>query len=578
MSKKREISPDHLRLVRSFPLFLALVWRHLNLPSPTPVQLDIAEYLQNGPKRRMVQAFRGVGKSWITGAYAVWRLWREYTLTGKVSMNVVVVSASKGRSDAQTAFMLRLIDEMPLLKPLKPKNSQRRSMVGFDVGPSTIAQTPSVVSIGITGQLTGHRADLVIPDDIETPGNSQTQHMREQLAEKVKEFDALLKPEGGEIVYLGTPQTEDSLYTHLRARGYEIRIWPARFPDEKRMAAYGDSLAPAIDVKVRKSRHLVNTTTEPTRFTDLDLSERELSYGAGGFDLQFMLDTRVSDADRYPLKLRDLITYNLMPDEAPERMIWNAQKVLEKIPNVGMAGDRIFEGYIPEQTQYRKYETKVMFIDPSGRGKDETGYCVLGLLHGYIFLLDSGGVPGYEDADLIKLCEIAKTYGVDRVVPEDDYGDGMFTKLLRPHLKTIFPVVIEEPPKQRQQKELRIIQTLKPLMQQHRLVVNQSLFQQDYDSTLHRAPEEQNRYRLFYQMSRVTSQRNCLIHDDRLDVLAMGCAYLSDRISKRVEDAVKRSKDKEIAANIRKFLRDPSGGLISASKEPRRKKRTMMGW
>ena len=43
-------------------------------------------------------------------------------------------------------------------------------------------QAPSVKSVGITGQLTGSRADLMILDDIEVPGNSLTELMREKAS------------------------------------------------------------------------------------------------------------------------------------------------------------------------------------------------------------------------------------------------------------------------------------------------------------------------------------------------------------------------------------------------------------
>ena len=35
---------------KDFRYFLVLVWRHLQLPDPTTVQLDIAEYMQGGQK------------------------------------------------------------------------------------------------------------------------------------------------------------------------------------------------------------------------------------------------------------------------------------------------------------------------------------------------------------------------------------------------------------------------------------------------------------------------------------------------------------------------------------------------
>jgi hypothetical protein len=62
-------------LKADFRNFLWAVWRHLGLPEPTPVQYDIAHFLQHGPRRLVIEAFRGVGKSWITVAFVCWLLY-----------------------------------------------------------------------------------------------------------------------------------------------------------------------------------------------------------------------------------------------------------------------------------------------------------------------------------------------------------------------------------------------------------------------------------------------------------------------------------------------------------------------
>jgi hypothetical protein len=197
-----------------FRKFLYVVWKHLNLPDPTPVQYDIARAIQHGDKRMVVEAFRGVGKSWITSAYVVFLLYMNPQL------NILVVSASKNRADDFTTFTLRLIKEMPILTHLIPKDDQRQSKISFDVRPAAASHAPSVKSVGITGQLAGSRADVIISDDAEVPNNSQTQGMRDKLSESVKEFDAILKP-NGRIIYLGTPQNQESLYNKLPDRGYK---------------------------------------------------------------------------------------------------------------------------------------------------------------------------------------------------------------------------------------------------------------------------------------------------------------------------------------------------------------------
>ena len=279
-----------------FRKFLFVIWKHLNLPDPTPVQYDIAYNLQHGDKRMIIQAFRGVGKSWITSAYVVWLLYMNPQL------NILVVSASKSRSDDFTTFTLRLINEMDILAHLRPKADQRQSKISFDVAPANASHAPSVKSVGISGQLAGSRADVIVADDIEVPNNSMTQGMRDKLSEAVKEFDAILKPDG-RIIYLGTPQNQESLYNKLPDRGYRVSIWPARYPNEDQSIGYGSKLALLIERKLQADATIIGQPTDPQRFSDFDLLEREASYGRSGFALQFMLDTRLSDAERYPLKV-----------------------------------------------------------------------------------------------------------------------------------------------------------------------------------------------------------------------------------------------------------------------------------
>jgi hypothetical protein len=134
--------------------------------------------------------------------------------------------------------------------------------------------------------------------------------MRDKLSESVKEFDAILKPDG-RVVFLGTPQTEQSLYELLPERGYETRIWPAQFPEETALGKYGNRLAPLITKRLSTKKAIPGEPTDPKRFDSEDLAERKLSYGRAGYSLQFMLDTSLSDAERYPLKLQDLIVMNL---------------------------------------------------------------------------------------------------------------------------------------------------------------------------------------------------------------------------------------------------------------------------
>ena len=292
---------------KRFGNFLFLVWDHLNLPAPSNIQYDIADYLQYGPDRMIIEAFRGIGKSWITGAFVCWCLLVD------PNERILVVSASKDRADSFSIFVKRLIADMPLLQHLRPDPSKgdRDSNVMFDVAPAPNDQSPSVKSVGITGQMVGSRASKIIADDVEVTKNSLTATQRSKLLDLVREFDAILKP-GGQIKYLGTPQTEQSVYNELPNRGYEVRIWPARVPDG--VEKYKGRLAPIIVdmAKVKKAR----TCTEPTRFDDVDLRGRELSWGKSGFGLQYMLDTSLSDSERYPAGIYGLSHFQRFPESA----------------------------------------------------------------------------------------------------------------------------------------------------------------------------------------------------------------------------------------------------------------------
>ena len=476
-------------------------------------------------------------------------------------LNILVVSASKNRADDFTTFTLRLIKEMPILAHLIPRDDQRQSKISFDVGPAHASHAPSVKSVGITGQLAGSRADILIADDIEVPNNSATQGMRDKLSEAVKEFDAILKP-NGRIIYLGTPQNQESLYNRLPERGYKVRIWPARYPNEEQIVSYGEKLAPLITSRLEQDPERVAQTTDPQRFSDFDLMEREASYGRSGFALQFMLDTRLSDAERYPLKVSDLIVMDIPVNEAPEKLVWSSdeQFVIQDIPNVAFNGDHYHRPmFTPEN--FVEYSGAVMSIDPSGRGKDETGYAVVKMLNGFLYVRRAGGVSGgYSEEALKKLSMIAKEEGVNEIIIESNFGDGMFTQLLLPILTKIHPVTVNEV-RHNTQKERRIIDVMEPVMNQHKLVFDKKLIKQDYESTQSLPPEMALRYQLMYQLTRITAERGALVNDDRLDALAMAVQYWVDAMAQDADRKIGARREELLMAEVNAMRERAALGL-----------------
>jgi hypothetical protein len=533
--------------VKNFKNFLYLCWKHLNLPEPTPIQYDIADYLQAPHKRLVIEAFRGVGKSWITSAFVC------HQLLLNPQRNILVVSASKSRADDFSTFTQRLISEMPMLQHLQPRNNQRQSKVSFDVAPATASHAPSVKSMGITGQLTGSRADLIIADDVESANNSQTQLMRDRLGETVKEFDAIIKPEIGRIIFLGTPQTEMSLYNDLDERGFKTRIWTALYPSKAQTIGYGHKIAPIIaDVEDNEGK-----PTDPKRFDEVDLLERMSSYGKSGFNLQFMLDTTMSDANRYPLKLNDLIVLSGSSTwkEAPAKLQWASspeqiKAVDPDIPNVGLKGD-YYVAPMYTSPEFTSFEGAVMSIDPSGRGEDKTAYAVLKMLHGVLYLTAVGSLDGgYSDDTMGRLAQIAKKQNVNYIVIESNFGDGMATQLLKPMMASVHPCEIEEV-RHNIQKEKRIIDTLEPLMNSHRLVVDDLLIKEDFKLE----PDHQ----LFRQMTRLTRDKGALRHDDQIDALAIAANYWVERMDRDQTLSYQQHKEDLLDRDLEKFMETTIG-------------------
>ena len=538
--------------VESFPVFATHLWHYLRLPSPTPVQYQLADYLQNGPERRIIMAYRGCGKSFLTAGYVLWRLRRD------PDTKILVISAAQDRADAFSVFCHDLLRNWFMVKDLFPSDTQRFSKVAFDVYGAKPDQSPSVRSSGIFGQITGSRADLIVADDCETPQSCETQLIRDKLRESIKEFDSVIKP-GGEIVFLGTPHTQDSIYAKLEMSCYSCRIWSALYPTEKkRQNYYGHRLAPKIQDELDNDKSLAGHPVDPRRFGWEELEARQLSIGKSTFNLQFLLDISLSDEERFPLKLKDLCVFRLNREQGPDKVVWmaNGDKALD-LPSVGLHGDLFYK---PAQigSEFLEYTGVVMSVDPSGRGSDELGYAVVAYLNGNLFLLASGGLRGgYSETNLKKLALIGKEFKVKQILVESNLGLGMFSELLKRYLGTIYPCSVEEV-RHTKQKEVRIIDTLEPVLNQHRLMVDIDVITQDLATTECYPTETRSQYQLFFQLTRITKEKNSLRHDDRLDALAMAVQYFTESMAQTERNAM-AARAAEQWELERKFIQGEGG-------------------
>ena len=494
--------------------------------------------------------FRGFGKSWILSAYAVWcLLWDQ-------SLNILVVSASQERAEDFTQFCLRLLD-MPETRHLKPREGDRQRMARFDVHGAPTMHSANLVACGVMGSLTGKRADIVMADDCEIPNTVETQGMREKLWKRTSEFTDLLKPEGpARVIYLGTPHSEDSIYNRLaRERGFNKWIWPAQYPDARLLQVYEGSLAQPLLDRQGTSAWIEGRATDPERFDDLVLAEKRAAKTPSEWALQYLLDTSLSDYLKFPLKLPDVTVMDCDMEMAPEKVVWAGGKDqrIQELPCPGLAGD-YWHKPMAVVGDWAPYEIKVMAIDPSGRGKDETAYAIVGVRNGYIYLIDAGGMlEGYEDSVLSQLAHAARKAQVHQIVVESNFGDGMFSKLLQPHIdraaekhrdevKRHWSPGLEEVSHNRQ-KELRICDTLEGPFAGHRIVVDRALVQRDFDKHPTLPDDKRGLHRLFYQVARICREKGALHHDDGLDSFAIAVNHVVHLMGVDEDKAIRQAAE-----------------------------------
>lgn len=552
--------------LNDFKNFLYLVW--MFLPSigvpPTRIQYDIADALQHSKNPwTIIMAYRGIGKSYITAAFCVW-LWLI-----NPDFKLLVISAAQDKASNFSFLVKSIIMGMPECEHLRPRPGQRTSVLSFDVGGSTPAKDPSMNIYGINGQVTGGRADFIIPDDIEVPENSDTPDKREKLLNKLNEIIAIIKPARDghqpQIKMLGTPQTIESVYFALKPGGFQIIIWPARYP--KDMSKYDGDLAPILVSDLEKDPSLVGRSINPEMHPDSDLEQREQGRKAW-FQLQYMLDPSLSDEEKYPLKCKDFIVANIDKYNAPVFMAWAADPRLQimdpSLPSPGLKGDRWYRAW-KTADEWRPYESRLMAIDPAGGG-DETAYIVLYLLQGYIFIVEWGGIIGGSTQTYEKIASIAHAHKVNTVLIERNYGaskddDGNktsgFTELLKPFLFKKHRCEVEVV-HVNTQKERRICDTLEPVLGTHRLIISEEVIKADYE-----APKQE--LRGLYQLTHITRTKGSLLKDDRVDVLALGVEHYLTRLQKDVDKNEEYIKEERQKALFSKFMNQATSNRWSES-------------
>jgi hypothetical protein len=164
---------------------------------------------------------------------------------------------------------------------------------------------------------------------------------------------------------------------------------------------------------------------------------------------------------------------------------------------------------------------------------------------------------GYSDNTLLDILRGCKKFGVTKLVVETNFGDGIVAELFKKHLQQTKQGIDVEEIRANVRKEDRIIDTLEPILNQHRLVVDKSVIEWDYKSNKDEAPEKRLMYMLFYQMSRMCREKGAVKHDDRLDALAQGVKYFTDAFGISAQEEINSRKRDEWNQMLAEFLDDP---------------------
>lgn len=535
---------EQLELVQqhysSFIPFLEDVMDELGF-STTDIQADIGGYIAYGPQYLMVQAQRGQAKTTIAAAFVVWFL--IHNPAGRT----LIVSAGGDQATDIATLIVRIIMNMDVLECMRPDKAagDRTSVEGFDIHHSLkgIDKSASVDCIGIDANLQGRRADLLVPDDIESSKNSATPTQRAKLLHLTKDFTSINST--GRIIWLGTPQTMESIYNSLPSRGVVTRIWPGRYPTEAQREHYGTSLAPLIvsrlaaHPELAKGGGLLGDQGQPIDSVLLDeetLQKKERDQGTAFFQLQHMLNTALMDSQRFPLKSDRMSVIEAPGERFPLSVVRGMTKGDMRDYAVHEFAYKLSVPHSVSQ-ETSKLQAIVAYIDPAGGGAnaDETAYAVVGYLNGNVYLLRVGGLPGgYEESKLETLALRIKPFaelGPMVVKIEKNMGFGAFRAVFTPILRKHIPSAGIADDLVSGNKEGRIINTIEPVLGRGALIITEDAVRHDLESSSAYAPAQRLTYSFFYQLAKISLVRNALIHDDRVDAVEGAIRHFTEALA-----------------------------------------------
>ena len=222
--------------------FLEFLWiwdkiNGLKLPHHHKVIGQFLENIFTSPDKRkgLLMAFRNSGKSTLVGLFCAWVLLKNPCL------RVLVVSADHALAKKMVAHTKHIIEHHPACQGMKPHRLEEWASDRFTIRRPQIGRDPSMLAHGLSANMTGCRADIILCDDVEVPKTCNNSAKRQDLRTKLSELDYILTP-GGMLLYIGTPHAEETIYTPkenwhilkiplLNKQGQSA--WPERFTPQK---------------------------------------------------------------------------------------------------------------------------------------------------------------------------------------------------------------------------------------------------------------------------------------------------------------------------------------------------------
>jgi len=534
----------------NFIIFYVYCFSYLNLPSPSRAQLEIALFVADGSNpHRLVWAMRSIAKSLSSQIYVIWRLLRN------PNEHIIVLSAKSSRARNYTIFLKKVLGLLPITRSLTPRaNKERTSGESFDVAGADASDSPSVYAAGAGNTITGMRATLLIIDDVETPITVTSVPLSQKIQDGVDEAHNLLMSGYDESITLATPHSTSSIYIDWLTKGTKGFILPAEYPEDD--SQFFGCLAPYIAKRIKEDKSIIGQAVDE-RLNKEYLIEKSLRIGRSKFKLQYLLDVSESDDNRFPLKLSDLIIADVQDDEASVTIGYSSMpenKVYVK--SNGFQTDRTYKASY-QSVEKLPYEMKLMSIDPAGKGADEMGITILYTLNTRIYVKKITGMrTGYSDESFNNIVSLCKMHGVKTILTEDNYGDGSFRKMLDPYMIKYLPDVEIVGIKVKGKKEERIIETLEPILNQHRIIMDKTALEDDAKASI--------KFSFSYQFTHLTKEARSIQHDDRLDSLANGVSYvleyLGDNSDKGMDTYNDLMIDKMMNSTARLFQSLYEGG------------------